>query len=46
MLTVLLLLFLAAFICTIASALNKCPLWVPVLLLCVAGLLAHLPLGR
>jgi hypothetical protein len=46
MFTVLMILFLSAFICTIASAIGKCPLWVPVLLLCVAGLLQHLPLGR
>lgn len=44
MLTVLLLVYLAAFACTIASALGKCPLWVAVLLLTIAGLLQHLPL--
>jgi hypothetical protein len=45
MFTVTLLVLVGAFVCTIASALNppKCPLWVPVMLLCVAGLLAHLP---
>lgn len=46
MLTVILLLLLAAFVCTIASALGKCPVWVPVLLLVVVGLLEHLPLGK
>ena len=46
MLTVLLLLFLAAFLLTIASAIGRCPLWIPVLLVCVAGLLQHLPLGK
>lgn len=46
MVTVLLLLALAALICTIASALGKCPVWVPVLFLCVYALLQQLPLGR
>jgi hypothetical protein len=43
MLTVLFVVVIAAFACTIASALNKCPVWVPVLLLCVAALLQILP---
>lgn len=43
MLTVTLLLVLAAFVCTIASALGRCPLWIAVLLLCVVHLLAILP---
>lgn len=43
MLTVTLLLVLAAFICTVASAIGKCPLWVAVLLLCVVHLFAVLP---
>jgi hypothetical protein len=45
MFTVTLVVLGAAFVCTIAAAINppKCPLWVPVLLLCVAGLLAYLP---
>ena len=38
------LLWVAAFIGTILSALGKCPLWVPVLLACIAGLLQCLPL--
>ena len=46
MLTVTLLLVIAAFICTIAAALGKCPLWIPVLLLCVVHLVAAIPLGR
>ncbi len=45
-LTVYLLLALAAFGCTIASALGKCPPWVPLLLLCVIELLRCLPLGH
>ena len=36
----------AAFVCTLVSAIGKCPLWVPVLLLCVLELLRVLPLGR
>lgn len=43
MLTVTLLLVLAAFVCTIASAMGKCPLWVAVLILVVVHLLAVLP---
>jgi hypothetical protein len=46
MLTVTMILLLAAFVCTIASAMNKCPVWVPVLLLCVLELVRLLPLGR
>ena len=46
MLTVLLLLSVASFIVTIASAMNKCPLWPAVLLLAVAEMLRALPLGR
>ena len=42
--SVLLLIYVAAFICTIASALGRCPSWVPVLLLSIAGLLTCLPL--
>ena len=38
-----LLLVVAAFICAIASALGKCPAWVPVILICVALLLTVLP---
>ena len=46
MLTVSLLLVVAAFICTIVSALGKCPLWIAVILLCVLELLRVMPLGR
>jgi len=46
MLTVFLLLAIAAFICTVASALGKCPVWIPVLLLCIIELLRALPLGK
>lgn len=44
--TVFLILAIVAFGCTIASALNKCPLWVPVLLLTIIELLRALPLGH
>ena len=43
MITVTLLLVVAAFICTIGNAMGKCPAWVPLLLLCVAMLLGVLP---
>lgn len=46
MLTVFLLLAVAAFIATIVSAIGKCPLWVAVVLLCVIELLRSMPLGR
>ena len=42
--TIVCFLWLAAFIGTLVSALGKCPLWVPVLLICIAGLLTCLPL--
>lgn len=38
------LLWLSAFVSTIVSAIGKCPIWVPVLLITVAGLLGCLPL--
>jgi hypothetical protein len=46
MLTVFLILALAAFIVTIASAMGKAPVWVAVLVLCLIELLRALPLGR
>jgi hypothetical protein len=48
MLTVLIILVIAAFIVTIASAAapGKCPVWVAVLLLCIVELLRVLPLGK
>ena len=46
MLTVVLLLVIAAFICTVLSGAGyPPPLWVAVLLLCVLELLRTLPLG-
>lgn len=44
MLTVMFVLVAAAFVCTVVAALGKCPVWVPVLLLCVIELLHVLPL--
>ena len=46
MLTVFLLLGLAAFVVTIVHAMGKCPLWPAVLVLAVAEMLRALPLGR
>ena len=46
MLTVFIILALAAFIVTVVSAMGKCPLWVAVVILCLIELLRALPLGR
>lgn len=43
MITVTLCLVAAAFITTIVSAVGKCPLWIPVVLLCIVALLQVLP---
>ena len=43
--TVFIMLAVAAFIVTIASALGKAPLWIAVLLLCVIELLRVFPMG-
>lgn len=43
MLNVNVLLVLAAFVCTIANALGKCPAWVPLFLLVMIHLLAVVP---
>jgi hypothetical protein len=45
-LTVLAVLVVAAFICTIVSAIGKCPLWVAVVLLCIVELIRILPMGK
>ena len=45
MLTLTLLLVLAAFVVTIASALGKAPIWVAVLLLVMIDLLRVVPIG-
>ncbi len=44
-LTVRLLVLLAAFVCTIAAAMGRTPLWIAVILLVLAELLAVLPPG-
>lgn len=46
MLTVFVVLALAAFAVTIASAMNHAPLWVAVIIICLIELLRVLPLGR
>jgi len=46
MLTVFLILAIAAFIVTVASAMGKAPLWVAVIILCLIELLRVLPLGK
>lgn len=47
MMTVLMLLALAAFICAIVAANNKCPIWVSVIILCIIALVqCGLPLGK
>ena len=43
MITAMQLLVVAAFICTIAEALGKCPGWVPQILICVVLALMVLP---
>lgn len=46
MVTVLMVLALAAFICTIAAAINKAPIWVAVIVLSLIELLRTLPIGK
>lgn len=46
MLTVLFLLAIVAFVCTILAALGRCPLWIAVVLLAIGELLRHIPLGH
>lgn len=46
MLTVLVILVLLALVLTIAAAVGKCPLWLPVFVICVYLLLLQLPLGK
>lgn len=46
MLTVFALLALAAFLCAVAAAMARAPLWVSVMMLCVIELLRVIPLGR
>lgn len=44
MLTVMFILAASAFICTVVSALGKCPVWVPLVLLCIIAMLQVAPL--
>lgn len=46
MMTVTLLLAIAAFVAALFSAFGWVPLWVAVILLCIAELLRTMPLGR
>jgi len=46
LLTVILLLVIAAFVTTVVSAMGKCPLWIAVLFLVVIELLRVLPVGK
>jgi len=46
MLTVMIILAVAAFVATVVSAMGKCPLWIAVTLLCIIELLRVLPLGK
>ncbi len=41
---VVLILAVSAFITTIVSAIGRCPVWVPVMLLCLLALLQSLPI--
>lgn len=43
MLTITFALVMGAFILTLASAAGRCPVWVPVILLCIAEMLPLLP---
>ena len=45
MITVVLLLLVAAFVLTILSAMGRVPIWIAVVLLVVAGLLGALPIN-
>lgn len=43
MLTVLVILWVIALLLTVAAAMDKVPLWAPVFVVCVAGLVSVLP---
>ena len=45
MITVVLVLLIAAFVLTVLSAMGRTPLWIAVVLLVVAGLLGALPVA-
>lgn len=42
--TVSLVVLIAACVCVVLSAIRKCPLWVPVMLLCVWALIQTIPI--
>jgi hypothetical protein len=42
--TVIMFIVLAAFICAVVSAIGRCPLWVSVILLCIAEMIRVIPL--
>lgn len=44
-LTLVLILLVTAFAVTILSAIDRCPLWVAVLLICIALLIGRIPVG-
>ena len=46
MLTVFVLLAIGAFVLTLLAAINRVPLWIAVVILCLIELLRALPLGR
>jgi len=46
MLTVTVVLAIAALICAVAAAMARAPLWVSVIILCLIELLRALPMGR
>jgi hypothetical protein len=45
-LTVTIVLALAALVCAVAAAINRAPLWVSVIILCLIELLRALPMGK
>jgi len=46
MLTVTLVLAIAALIAAVVAAMQRCPLWVSVIILCLIELIRALPMGR
>lgn len=44
--TVFLVLAVLALLLTVASSIGHCPLWVPVVLLCIIELVRALPIGK
>lgn len=46
MFTIMIILAVAAFIVAVMSAMDKAPLWVSVILLCIFALILSLPVGK